>query len=135
MATFDLRQLRQEEVATVDHAPQVHVDNPLPIVEARLRKHRLMTDAGVVDEYMHGTVRCPNLAGEFPHAGLVADIRDVRGRDLITTGCVERKVEACETVLVQIDEREVAAFVLNWRMPFSTTRSVGRSVCQVLSRK
>ena len=58
---------------------------------------------------MHSTVGLDNIAGEVPHAHSVADIVDVSGHHLVTTGSAEFRVEACEAVLIQIDESEVAA--------------------------
>ena len=111
VGAIDLREMRHEEVAAVDHAPQVHADDRAPSLEAGLRKRRFVADAGVVDEHVHGAVRRRHLAGELLHADLVADIRDVGGRGLADTGSAEGEAKAGEAGDIAVDKREMAALV------------------------
>jgi hypothetical protein len=79
---------REEVVDAVDHAPQVHVDDPLPVVEREVGDVADRADAGVVGDDVRGAEALDDLSGQRGDAVRLRDIAldarrpELRGRRL-----------------------------------------------------
>ena len=67
-------ELRQEELASVDHPPKVDVDDPTKVLEADVAELAGHRDSGIVDQQVHAAVLVVDGLGEVTHGLLVGDV-------------------------------------------------------------
>ena len=87
----------------MNHAPQVHLNDPPPVVERERGDGRERADAGVVADDVDGAEPFERCCGERLHAGRVGDVRvDADGAEL-RGGCGQR-------VLLDVRDHHLHAF-------------------------
>src|SRR5690606_24958910 len=80
-AVTKVLQARHKEVAAVDHAPQVDVHTPAPVIQRHLADWSAEPDTGIVDHQCHRTAEQRfGIFRERSHLILVADITLPRDR-------------------------------------------------------
>ena len=97
-------EVRQEELAAVDHTPEVHAENPLEVLDVVLFKRRVDRDAGVVDEDVSCAVRLDDVGCKLLHLRPVGDVDPMR-RDRRPVR-LELVAHALERGLIHITDRE-----------------------------
>jgi len=101
------QQQGQEQLAAVDHAPEVDADQPGEVVERLVGEVARHGDARVVHEHVHVAVLGHDLGGQALHARAFGDVGDVQ-RDLAAQRAHAGR-GLLEPGLVHVDERERAA--------------------------
>ncbi|MFO0631641.1 MAG: hypothetical protein U0168_02185 [Nannocystaceae bacterium] len=103
-----LAQRGQEELAAVDHAPEVHADQPVEIREVELGELGGHGHAGVVDQDVDAAVLAQHLLRQRSHARAIRDVGAV-ARDPAVAVAFELVLHVAQAFVVHVDQRDVGA--------------------------